>query len=278
MTQKRLGISLPEPLSDAIDERVKKEGLETNRSAFIEHVLNAYFDGERNTASYEQELYVLRHTAAYAQEAIETNNENIAQLEHDLVEKDGLITELKREVENAAETAAECRERITTLEISLEKTGKARQIAEDLNAEYDRSVVELRDRLSTLENDVKESRSTHKTTETNNLNLMAKLRAQEENHAKALAEQDHRHIDALAEEERRHENITNALRHEQELTQQKLDAVDHELQTERDHNLELRKDKEQLQKQLELVTLRLPAPKEGFWFRVFGRRKKEQDA
>jgi len=26
---------------------------------------------------------------------------------------------------------------------------------------------------------------------------------------------------------------------------------------------------------LELVTLRLPAPKEGFWSRVFGRKKKE---
>ncbi len=50
-----------------------------------------------------------------------------------------------------------------------------------------------------------------------------------------------------------------------------------ELRLERDHNLELRTGKEQLQKQLELITLRLPAPKEGFWARTFGRRKKEQE-
>jgi len=36
-------------------------------------------------------------------------------------------------------------------------------------------------------------------------------------------------------------------------------------------------DKESIQKQLELVTLRLPAPKVGFWARLFGGRKKETE-
>ncbi len=44
-----------------------------------------------------------------------------------------------------------------------------------------------------------------------------------------------------------------------------------------DHNLELRLDKEQLQKQLELVTLQLPAPREEFWSRVFSRKKKDKE-
>jgi 16S rRNA U516 pseudouridylate synthase RsuA-like enzyme len=35
---------------------------------------------------------------------------------------------------------------------------------------------------------------------------------------------------------------------------------------------ELHHDKDKLQKQLELVTLRLPAPKVGFWARLFWRR------
>jgi hypothetical protein len=38
-------------------------------------------------------------------------------------------------------------------------------------------------------------------------------------------------------------------------------------------NNDLKADKEALQKQLELVTLRLPAPRVGFWTRLFGRKE-----
>ena len=38
-------------------------------------------------------------------------------------------------------------------------------------------------------------------------------------------------------------------------------------------NNDLKADKEQLQKQLELVTLRLPPPRVGFWARLFGSKK-----
>jgi chromosome segregation ATPase len=40
---------------------------------------------------------------------------------------------------------------------------------------------------------------------------------------------------------------------------------------------DLKADKETLQKQLELVTLRLPAPRVGFWSRVFGSGKKKEE-
>jgi len=38
-------------------------------------------------------------------------------------------------------------------------------------------------------------------------------------------------------------------------------------------NNDLKADKENLQKQLELVTLRLPPPRVGFWARLFGGKK-----
>jgi len=38
-------------------------------------------------------------------------------------------------------------------------------------------------------------------------------------------------------------------------------------------NNDLKADKEALQKQLELVTLRLPAPRVGFWARLFGKKE-----
>ncbi len=77
--------------------------------------------------------------------------------------------------------------------------------------------------------------------------------------------------------EKSNKDIITGMQHGNELLQSQMQAMQRELQLERDHNLELRNDKEQLQKQLELVTLRLPAPKEGFWSRVFGRKKKEQE-
>ena len=42
-------------------------------------------------------------------------------------------------------------------------------------------------------------------------------------------------------------------------------------------NNDLKADKENLQKQLELVTLRLPPPKVGFWARLFGGSKKPEE-
>ena len=40
-------------------------------------------------------------------------------------------------------------------------------------------------------------------------------------------------------------------------------------------NNDLKADKENLQKQLELVTLRLPSPRKSIWDRLFGRGPKE---
>jgi len=89
----------------------------------------------------------------------------------------------------------------------------------------------------------------------------------------ALAEQEHRHQDALTEEERRHKDITNALRHEPELTQNNLKKAEEQVVELKGQMHSLNEDKQYLQKQLELVTLRLPAPKDGLWFREFGRKK-----
>ncbi len=70
---------------------------------------------------------------------------------------------------------------------------------------------------------------------------------------------------------------TTGLQHEAELLQQKVTNLETLLHTERALTSELRRDKDNLQKQLELVTLRLPAPKVGFWARLFGGRKKETE-
>ncbi|MGA3360323.1 MAG: hypothetical protein ABSC87_08985 [Halobacteriota archaeon] len=70
---------------------------------------------------------------------------------------------------------------------------------------------------------------------------------------------------------------TGKLQHENELLQQKLTTSETLLQTEKGLNADLRRDKESIQKQLGLVTLRLPAPKVGFWARLFGGGRKKEE-
>ncbi len=247
MTQRRLSISIPEELSEAIKERVENNGEETTTSAFIERAVREYIEGKRTTAYYEQQLTVLQQVIAIKEDNTAASDENIAQLEHELVDKGQAIAGLEQTLEQARASIAGYEEQTTKLK---------RQHEDEMTytvQEHERQQKELQD-------------------------VMAKLKADGENHQRALAAQERRHKDAFDEEGRRHEAVTNALRHEQELTQSKLEATERELQIEREHACELRDDKEQLQKQLELITLRLPAPKEGFWSRVFGRGKKEQES
>jgi hypothetical protein len=71
--------------------------------------------------------------------------------------------------------------------------------------------------------------------------------------------------------------VVTDLQHENELLNEKLTTSETLLQAERDITSELRRDKESIQKQLELVTLRLLAPKVSFWARLFGSGRKKED-
>ncbi len=72
------------------------------------------------------------------------------------------------------------------------------------------------------------------------------------------------------------ETVTLGLQHRIELAQKDVNNLNEQLVMHKGQIQGLERDKENLQKQLELVTLRLPAPKEGFWARTFGRRKEQQ--
>lgn len=93
------------------------------------------------------------------------------------------------------------------------------------------------------------------------------LKASEERNASAVSK--------LRDSEASKNTVVTGLQHENELLQQKIENLEALLQTEKGLNSDLRRDKESIQKQLELVTLRLPAPKVGFWSRLFGGGKKE---
>jgi predicted DNA-binding protein len=95
------------------------------------------------------------------------------------------------------------------------------------------------------------------------------LKASEERNASA--------VEKLRQSETSKNTVVTGLQHENELLQQKVANLETLLQTERGITSELRRDKETIQEQLELVTLRLPAPKVGFWSRIFGGGRKKED-
>ena len=98
----------------------------------------------------------------------------------------------------------------------------------------------------------------------------------------ADAEQAHAEIQRLRDERTKLEaskaTVVQGVQNELAVTQGNVKNLSEQLEMHKQIIHDLKEDKEQLRKQLELVTLRLPAPREGFWSRVFGRRKKEQEA
>jgi hypothetical protein len=82
-------------------------------------------------------------------------------------------------------------------------------------------------------------------------------------------------VERLRQSELSRNTGVTELQHEKELMEQEVAHLKHLQQTERGLSSEIRRDKEATQKQLELVTLRLPAPKVGFWTRLFGGGKKD---
>jgi esterase/lipase len=71
------------------------------------------------------------------------------------------------------------------------------------------------------------------------------------------------------------DTIIKGLQNELEIIKSQMKSLEEKLAIYVGLNNDLKADKEILQKQVELLTLRLPAPKVGFWGRLFGGRKKE---
>jgi DNA repair exonuclease SbcCD ATPase subunit len=67
------------------------------------------------------------------------------------------------------------------------------------------------------------------------------------------------------------------LQNEAETLRTQVKTLEEKLAIYTGFNNDLKADKETLQKQLELVTLRLPPPRVGFWSRIFGSKKEKQN-
>ncbi len=76
---------------------------------------------------------------------------------------------------------------------------------------------------------------------------------------------------------RSNEVVIKGIQNEMELLKQCIQSLEEAKHVGRGIISDLRTDKDNLLKQLTLVTLRLPAPKQGFWARLFRKKGKESE-
>jgi metal-responsive CopG/Arc/MetJ family transcriptional regulator len=146
-----------------------------------------------------------------------------------------------------------------------------------LVAEHDAEVQQIRTEYEKQLEQIKADNAVSIQQLENDVERLEKLTENLENDLKASEERNASAVEKLRQSESSKNVIVNGLQHEVELLGKDKVKLEAELQTEKILSNERKADKDNLQKQLELVTLRLPPPKVGFWARLFGSERKKED-
>jgi len=251
----RYSVTLSPELASLLKDQAKIE--EKSLSTFLAQIVEEHNAEKKSLADYTREM-----------EALRASSEEALQLQR--AEYESKIIVLRTEKEKQAQTQREeCAHIVHRVRDEHEKHSQ-KLIAEheveiqQIRAECDKQIQQINADTSAS---LQQFARSHEELETVTQKLDNSLKKSEE-HNRALMKE-------LQQSEASKNTIVTGLQHEIELLREKLANTEATVHTERGHLSELRKDKETLQKQLELVTLRLPAPKVGFWSRIFGSRTKE---
>ena len=144
-------------------------------------------------------------------------------------------------------------------EVQQIRTECEKQVAQ-IKADYATITQQLEDDVERLETITEKLESDLKSSEERNASAVERLRQSEAGAAAKATSQD---------------IVITGLQNELEVTKTQTKSLEEKLVIYTGLNNDLKADKETLQKQLELVTLRLPAPKVGFWARLFGGGKRK---
>jgi len=174
-------------------------------------------------------------------EALQSNSEKALQLQR---------AEYERQVQNQRTESANLVERVRAEhekkieKLIAEHDAEIQQIRADSKKQTRQLEVDRSASIQQLENSLEELESVTR-------NLDADLKKSGERN-RALIEQ-------LRKLESAHQTVVTDLQHHVELLERDKASLEAALQVEKDHSLELKADKEIQQKQVELLTLRLPA-------------------
>lgn len=258
----RFNITLPDPLKERLQAEAEQSN--TTSSTLIVRYIKEHYSSTAS-AEYEEQVRAIQQecTALKAdyEKQLEALQHKHTELEHQAeTEVDALATQLQQEAEKAVQSAALQEARIKELQDEL-------QLVKTSMKSLDQEIADKDDKLQLLE---QEKQAILTQTE-------EELAAKDEQIQK-LEEGIPELLKRLEEQRSSKETEITGLQHELERSQDRIKVLEGQVVDLKGQILDLKEDKQSLQKQLELVTLRLPAPKEGFFARIFGRRKKEREA
>jgi len=206
----------------------------------------AHQDIPRSTliAQHLEQHYEGRTEADYEAEIRELRTDYEKQIQNQRAEGANIVQRVRDEHEKRIQKLiAEHDAEVQQIRVDFEK--QMQQITADRSA----SIQQLENSLEELESVTQQLDAKLKESEERNRSLMEKSR----------------------DSEASHQTVVIGLQHRAELIEKDKASLEAALQVEKGHSLELRADKETLQKQVELQRLQLPAPKISFWARGWSR-------
>jgi chromosome segregation ATPase len=241
----RYSIALASKLASLLKEQAATEG--KSLSAFLAQIVEEHSAEKKTLADYGREI-----------EALQASFEEALQLQR---------AEYEKQVQNQRAESANIVQRVRDehekqiKKLVAERDAEIQQIGADCEKQIQQIKADRSASIQQLENSLEELESVTQ-------KLDANLKESEERHRSLL--------EKLRESEASKNVVVTGLQHRVELLEKDKRSLEAALQVEKGHSLELKADKETLQKQVELLTLRLPAPRVGFWSRIFGPKKEKR--
>ncbi len=256
----RYSLTLSHDTAARAKEQARSKG--DSLSTFLAHIVEEHYHSTAQS-QYEEQVNALQQECVELKAGYEKRLEN---LQHKYTEAErradteveALTRQLQLESEKAAQSAGVQAAQIKELEDEL-------QTAKTRTATLELEVAEKDDKLRSLE---EEKQAIIAQTE-------EELAAKDDDIQK-LEEGVPELLRRIEQERASKETVTTGLQHELERTQDRIKLLEEQVVDLKGQVLRETDEKQSLYKQLELVTLRLPAPREGFWSRVFGPRKKTE--
>jgi len=274
-------ITLPDSVAKKLSADVADQG--AARSTLIARYIEQHYDdASQPLIDYEAELQALKKK--HAEELIQLNeareaehkklregSANVMQRARDAHEAE--VQQLRAECEKRAEEAKQLEDDVERLE----------GIMNNLNGELKEVEVSKSAAVNELQNELETTKNHAKTLEkqlADDILTMQYLKQEAQESATQAQEaltQAKVAKAAAAQEATSHQVVVQGLQNELEKSTIQIKTLEDKLVTATGMINDLKADKENLQKQLELVTLRLPAPKVGFWARLFGSGKRDRN-
>lgn len=285
----RFNITLPDILKD----QLKKEAEQLNKkpSTLIAQYVEEHYGA--STADCEERLEALQKKYDAAEQQADTEVSALKrQLQREQGEarrqaasQDARLQELQHELEAATTTTKKVERELTNKDDNLRRLEQELQgVKGQLTQERDQETQKAASKdtvIKELQQELENAKTRTTQLERQLAASTEELQHYEEDAEKADAEIQRLHHE-LTTLEASKATVVQGVQSELAVAQNNVKNLSEQLQMHKQiiHNLEedkkqLLHDKDQLQKQIMVM---LPAPKQSWWSRVFGRRKKEQEA